>query len=210
MSVVVVINEQCTSAERAEVLAAAEAVGSGVSVHTETLLSVSGDAEEVTAALDGQPAVRNVAALGGAYPLASAESRCGRQSTVRLGAAALGSDQFVVIAGPCAVETRNQLLDTARSVRAAGGHALRGGAFKPRTSPYAFHGLGHEGLRLLAEARAETGLPVVTEVVDVRDLEQVADVAVRVPRPRSRGPAPARRGEGRDGVAGRHRGRRRP
>jgi len=71
-----------------------------------------------------------------------------------------------VMAGPCAVESRDQLLETARAVKEAGARVLRGGAFKPRTSPYSFQGLGEEGLRLLAEARAETGLPVVTEVMD--------------------------------------------
>jgi 3-deoxy-7-phosphoheptulonate synthase len=89
----------------------------------------------------------------------------------------IGGGSFAIIAGPCAVESREQLLETARIVRDAGGTLLRGGAYKPRTSPYAFQGLGQEGLRLLAEAKAQTGLPVVTEVVDPRDLEQVLEVA---------------------------------
>jgi 3-deoxy-7-phosphoheptulonate synthase len=83
----------------------------------------------------------------------------------------------VIIAGPCTVESREQTLGIARAVRAAGATMLRGGAYKPRTSPYSFQGLGPEGLEILAEARAETGLPVVTEVLDPRLVEQVGAVA---------------------------------
>jgi 3-deoxy-7-phosphoheptulonate synthase len=83
----------------------------------------------------------------------------------------------VIIAGPCAVESEEQLITTARAVKAAGASILRGGAFKPRTSPYSFRGLGQEGLRLLALARADTGLPVVTEVMDARHLPAVAACA---------------------------------
>jgi 3-deoxy-7-phosphoheptulonate synthase len=90
---------------------------------------------------------------------------------------AIGGSRIVVIAGPCAVEQDAQLLSTARAVQAAGARILRGGAFKPRTSPYSFQGLKAEGLTLLARARAETGLPVVTEVMDARHLEMVAAVA---------------------------------
>ena len=79
----------------------------------------------------------------------------------------------MVIAGPCAVENEEQILSAARAVKAAGARVLRGGAYKPRTSPYSFQGLKADGLRLLARARAETGLPVVTEVMDARHLEQV-------------------------------------
>ena len=82
-----------------------------------------------------------------------------------------------MIAGPCTVESREQTLETARIVRDAGATLFRGGAYKPRTSPYAFQGLGQEGLRLLAEAKAETGLPIVTELMDQRDLDQVLEVA---------------------------------
>ncbi|MGD8993224.1 MAG: 3-deoxy-7-phosphoheptulonate synthase [Desulfobacterales bacterium] len=88
----------------------------------------------------------------------------------------IGRD-FVVIAGPCSVESETQLLDTARAVKAAGADMLRGGAFKPRTSPYAFQGLGLQGLKILEKARQETGLPVVTEVVDPRDVSWVAEFA---------------------------------
>ena len=83
----------------------------------------------------------------------------------------VGGENFALIAGPCTVESREQVLETARVVRDAGATLFRGGAYKPRTSPYAFQGLGQEGLRLLAEAKAETGLPIVTELMDIRDLE---------------------------------------
>jgi 3-deoxy-7-phosphoheptulonate synthase len=88
----------------------------------------------------------------------------------------IGRD-FVVIAGPCSVESETQLLETARDVKAAGADMLRGGAFKPRTSPYAFQGLGLQGLKILEQARQETGLPIVTEVVDPRDVSWVAEFA---------------------------------
>ena len=89
----------------------------------------------------------------------------------------IGSHDFVVAAGPCSVEGRDMILQTASAVRRAGAGLLRGGAFKPRTSPYAFQGLGEEALELLAEARATTGLPVVTECLDVRHAERIAAVA---------------------------------
>ncbi len=89
----------------------------------------------------------------------------------------IGGAEVVIVAGPCAVEGEEQVLTTARAVRAGGARILRGGAFKPRTSPYSFQGLKDEGLRLLALARAETGLPVVTEVLDPRQLERVAACA---------------------------------
>src|SRR5207249_10382486 len=89
----------------------------------------------------------------------------------------LGGGVFGVIAGPCAVETRDQTLKAARAVRESGARFLRGGAYKPRTSPYAFQGTKVDGLKILAEARAETGLPVVTEVLDTAHVEIVAEYA---------------------------------
>ena len=89
----------------------------------------------------------------------------------------IGDGFFGLIAGPCTVETREQTLETARAVAAAGATVLRGGAFKPRSSPYAFQGLGSKGLEILAEAREETGLPIVTELLDPRDVAEVAEIA---------------------------------
>ncbi len=89
----------------------------------------------------------------------------------------IGGEQFTLIAGPCTIESREQTLTTAHAVHAAGASMFRGGAYKPRTSPHAFQGLGQEGLRMLAEAKDQTGLPIVTECIDVRDLDGVLEVA---------------------------------
>ena len=108
---------------------------------------------------------------------ASARRERGGRTVVEVDGARVGGGHFALIAGPCTVESREQMLEAARAVRAAGAHMLRGGAFKPRTSPHSFQGLGVEGLRLLQEAKEETGLPVVTEVMDARDIEDVREVA---------------------------------
>jgi 3-deoxy-7-phosphoheptulonate synthase len=107
------------------------------------------------------------------YKLASVEFHP-KPSAVRVNdAVSVGSKQFVIMAGPCSVESKEQILKTARSVQKAGAQVLRGGAYKPRTSPYDFQGLAEEGLRLLELARKETGLPLVTEVMSQRDVERV-------------------------------------
>ncbi len=98
------------------------------------------------------------------------------RTVVNVSGIEIGRD-FVVIAGPCSVESEMQLLETARAVKASGADMLRGGAFKPRTSPYAFQGLGIQGLKILDKARQETGLPIITEVVDPRDVSWVAEFA---------------------------------
>ncbi len=103
--------------------------------------------------------------------------RGGSGCLVKAGNLSFGGTQLVIIAGPCAVESKAQLLETAVAVKEAGAVMLRGGAFKPRTSPYEFQGLSHAGLEYLAEARALTGLPIVTEVLDTRDVAEVAEVA---------------------------------
>jgi len=95
-------------------------------------------------------------------------------TVVRVGPVEIGNGTVVVIGGPCSVDTEENVMEAARAVKAAGGHILRGGAFKPRTSPYAFRGHGEKGLHILAAARAETGLPIITEVMDARDVELVA------------------------------------
>jgi 3-deoxy-7-phosphoheptulonate synthase len=125
------------------------------------------------------PGVESVTPILKPYKLVSREFVADR-SVVRAGdgpGAALGGRELAIIAGPCSVEGREMLWDTARAVRAAGAGMLRGGAYKPRSSPYAFQGLGKTALKLLAEVRAETGLPVVTEVMDTRQVEIVAEHA---------------------------------
>ena len=97
----------------------------------------------------------------------------GSPAKIRIGCLLLGGDNLVVMAGPCSVESREQLMEIAHAIKAAGGHVLRGGAYKPRTLPYSFQGLGEVGLKMLAEARSETGLPIVTEVMSPEDVELV-------------------------------------
>src|SRR3954464_7524720 len=126
------------------------------------------------------PGVESVTPVLKPYKLASREFAVER-TIVRVGGrdaeSSFGGNAITVIAGPCSVENRDMLLSTARSVSAAGATMLRGGAFKPRTSPYAFQGMGKQGLELLAEVRAETGLPVVTEVMDTRQVDLIAEHA---------------------------------
>jgi len=108
--------------------------------------------------------------------LASLNGERGQGTVVTVGSVRVGED-FVVIAGPCSVESEEQLIKTALKVKEAGGNMLRGGAFKPRTSPYDFQGLGLKGLKILEKAKKETGLPVVTEVIDPRDVSWVCEYA---------------------------------
>lgn len=122
--------------------------------------------------LDSDPRVESVKPILSEYKLVSRELHP-HDSVVRIGNAAVGGRELFVIGGPCAVESREQMRATGRAVRAAGAQALRGGAFKPRTSPYSFQGLGEEGLQILEEISRELALPAVTEVVEVGDVEAV-------------------------------------
>jgi 3-deoxy-7-phosphoheptulonate synthase len=111
------------------------------------------------------------------HKLASASSHPGERTVLDIAGRKIGGEHFALIAGPCAVESAAQTLQTAQAVADAGASMFRGGAYKPRTSPYAFQGLGTEGLRILAQAKAQTGLPIVTELMDMRDLDAVLEVA---------------------------------
>ncbi len=122
------------------------------------------------------PGVDQVTPVSSKFKLVSRDFQSA-PTVVNVGDVEVGGDEFVVMAGPCAVETRDQYLTTARHVAGSGGHILRGGAFKPRTSPYSFQGLGEEGLQIMAEARQETGLPIVTEVVSPSAVPLVARYA---------------------------------
>jgi 3-deoxy-7-phosphoheptulonate synthase len=122
------------------------------------------------------PGVDRVLPISRPYKLASREFRP-EDSVFPLDGVQVGGDEIFIIAGPCSVESRSQLLETAHAVREAGAHALRGGAFKPRTSPYSFQGLGEAGLEFLAEARQATGLPIVTEVMTPEQISLVARYA---------------------------------
>jgi len=135
--------------------------------------AIGGDIGDVSA-LAG---VEQITPLTKPYKLASAELTSGEQTVLEIGDQRIGAGHFALIAGPCTVESREQLLVTADVVRDGGATMLRGGAYKPRTSPYSFQGLGLEGLALLAAAKARTGLPIVTELLDVRDIDAVMEVA---------------------------------
>jgi len=144
----------------------------------QTVVAAIGD-ETTHASLESLtalPQVERVLRVQKRYKLASRESHPGG-TVVDAGGVKIGGDQVVLMAGPCSVESKDQLLATARAVKAAGATVLRGGAYKPRTSPYEFQGLGPEGLRLLEAARAETGLRIITEVLGERDVDLVAVTA---------------------------------
>src|SRR6516162_7085810 len=146
-----------------------------------TVIGAIGDVEQDASVeslgLEGQSGVDRVVPILKPYKLASAQITHGERTVLEIDGRKVGGESFALIAGPCTVESREQTLQTARIVRDAGATLFRGGAYKPRTSPYAFQGLGQEGLKLLAEAKAETGLPIVTELMDLRDLDQVLEVA---------------------------------
>jgi 3-deoxy-7-phosphoheptulonate synthase len=143
-----------------------------------TVIGVIGDREHIgRLELEGAPGVDRMVPIMKPYKLSSAEITHGARTVLEIAGRKVGGEHFAMIAGPCTVESREQTLETARVVRDAGATMFRGGAYKPRTSPYAFQGLGQEGLRLLLEAKLETGLPIVTEVLDARDLDQVLEVA---------------------------------
>ncbi len=118
------------------------------------------------------PGVEEVIPITKPYKLSSKEFQP-QDTTIKVGDLNIGGEEVVVIAGPCAVETEEQVLETAHAVKAAGANILRGGAFKPSTSPYGFRGLGEDGLKILARAREETGLPIITEVMTPQDVELV-------------------------------------
>jgi 3-deoxy-7-phosphoheptulonate synthase len=122
------------------------------------------------------PGVESVMPVLKPYKLVSYEFR-GRHSHVQIGNVVVGAKEFVMMAGPCSVESESQITAIAKEVRKAGARILRGGAFKPRTSPYSFQGLGKLGLQFLAEARRVTGMPVITEVMDTKDLDLVCEYA---------------------------------
>ena len=143
-----------------------------------TVIGAIGDDREMIASLslEGEPGVEKVVPILKPFKLVSREFRH-EDAVVEVSGRRVGGGAFCLIAGPCTVESRGQTLTTAHAVKAAGAGMLRGGAYKPRTSPYTFQGLGRPALDILAEAREETGLPIVTELMDVRQLEDVLEVA---------------------------------
>jgi 3-deoxy-7-phosphoheptulonate synthase len=127
--------------------------------------------------LEAQPGVEKVIRILTPYKLASRETKP-ESTIVDLGMGVkVGNHRITIFAGPCAVESREQIMEVAKTIKESGGHVLRGGAFKPRTSPYAFQGLKNDGLLLLSQARDEYGIPVVTEVMDIASIEVILENA---------------------------------
>jgi 3-deoxy-7-phosphoheptulonate synthase len=164
------------------VVAKIQAAGLGTHVIvgvTRSVVGVVGDdrtKEMLRESLSVSPGVERVVAILQPYKLVSREF-LSHDTVVGVNGTEVGGAKVAVMAGPCSVESREQILATARAVKAAGGTILRGGAFKPRTSPYSFQGLEEDGLKLLAEARAETGLPIVTEAMDASQMDLVVRYA---------------------------------
>ncbi len=177
---IIIMKQGATAAQSAGVIARVEHQGYRVHIsegEERTIIGVIGNGRplnrEQIEMMDG---VERTVAILRPFKLASREMHP-RDTVIQLNGVSIGGPRITVIAGPCAVESREQLLETAHAVKDAGAQLLRGGAFKPRTSPYNFQGLGEEGLRYLAEARRETGMPVVTEVTDSQLVPMVAAYA---------------------------------
>jgi 3-deoxy-7-phosphoheptulonate synthase len=176
---VIIMQREATPDEIQAVIEAVEGAGfrafvnPGVERKVIALLGAV-DAEKVTLAdrFVSMPGVERVAPISEPYKLASRQTHP-EDTIVRVGKVRVGGPSLAIIAGPCSVESFEQTLEVARAVKAAGANLLRGGAFKPRTSPYAFQGLGRQALEILAQAREATGLPIVTEALDPHDLPMV-------------------------------------
>lgn len=177
---IVVMNRGASQPEVERVLAKLER--EGFSVHLSqgverTIIGAIGDKTRLSAvALEAMSGVDKVVPILQPFKLASRDFHP-ENTVIQVGDIEIGGDQVQVMAGPCAVESREQLLESAHRVKEAGATILRGGAFKPRTSPYSFQGLGEEGLKLLVEAREQTGLLVVTEVMDPQSVDVVCEYA---------------------------------
>jgi 3-deoxy-7-phosphoheptulonate synthase len=178
--VIVVLGPSCRLSEKAAVVRFIERNGGRLLVSEigdETHIGLIGpEAQSLADQLRAMPGVIGIREVAPPYPQVSLEHHP-EPSEVRVGPVRFGGTGVVIIAGPCSVESQSQLHDIAKSIAAAGASMLRGGAFKPRTSPYSFQGLGEEGLMLLASVGEETGLPVVTEVVATEDVPLVGRYA---------------------------------
>jgi len=168
---IVVMSVDATAKDTAAVIAKIKDMGYRahlVEGEERNIIGIIGDDRKLpdASSFDMMTGVERTMRVSHPYKLASREFNPGINTLVPLNGASLGDKKVLVIAGPCAVESREQILETAHAVKEAGATALRGGAYKPRTSPYSFQGLGEKGLEYLAEAREQTGLPIVTEVME--------------------------------------------
>jgi 3-deoxy-7-phosphoheptulonate synthase len=176
----IIMQEGASEEQIAHVLERLEEVGARGHVsegERVTVIGAIGDREELTSLpLEACPGVDRVVAILKPYKLVSREFHA-QDTVIDVRGVRVGAGHFVLIAGPCSIENEEQVMAAARAVKENGGNMLRGGAFKPRSSPYSFQGLGVKGLQLMAAAREETGLPVVTELMDPRDLGPVLEYA---------------------------------
>lgn len=177
---IVIMKPGATMTEKSAVIGRAE--DKGFKVHLSegkerTIIGLIGDDRILNREqMERMPGVERVVPVLKPFKVASREFKPD-DTTFTVGDVVVGSDELIIMAGPCSVESRSQIIETAHAVKEAGAHALRGGAFKPRTSPYAFQGLGEEGLQYLAEAREETGLPIITEVMEPAMVPLVCEYA---------------------------------
>jgi 3-deoxy-7-phosphoheptulonate synthase len=174
------MKSQASAADISRVCAKIEALGFKPHIipgEQRTAIGITGNSGPIDPAeFEDLPGVADAIRVSKAYKLVSRETK--REDTVvKVNGVPVGGERIVLCGGPCAVESREQILESARAVKAGGGELLRGGAYKPRTSPYSFQGLREEGLRYLAEAREKTGLGVVTEAVDVESFDLVESYA---------------------------------
>jgi 3-deoxy-7-phosphoheptulonate synthase len=178
--VLIVMDRSATPAQVDGVVKAAERMGlkaHPIAGEQRTAVGLTGNSGTIEpAAFENLPGVLEVIKVSHPYKLVSREFHP-EDTVVSIGGVPVGGTRLAIIAGPCAVETLEQTVTIAKEVKARGAHLLRGGAYKPRTSPYSFQGLGEEGLRILAAAREETGLPVVTEALDTSSIDLVAKYA---------------------------------
>lgn len=177
---IIVMSPTATQAEIDNVIA--RVTSAGLKVHLSegklrTIIGLIGEKKLMAQLpLEAMAGVEKAISVTAGYKLVSREVKT-EDTVINIGGVLVGGNNLVVMAGPCAVESREQLLESARIVKAGGAQFLRGGAFKPRTSPYSFQGLEEEGLKMLAEAREVTGLKVVTEVVDIQSVSMVSEYA---------------------------------
>lgn len=178
---IIVMRKGASEAQVTEIVERVREAGFGVHLsqgEERTIIGAIGGDRAVLADLnlESAPGVERVTPISKPYKLVSRDFHP-EDTVIQIGGASVGGNDLWVVAGPCSVEGRDLLLESARLVKEGGAHALRAGAFKPRSSPYSFQGLGEVGLQYMAEAREETGLPLVTEVMDTRDVELVAAYA---------------------------------
>ena len=175
---VVIMKPQASAAEIENVIQRAESMGAQTQPiygENHTVIALVGDLTQVQRqTFDAMAGVQKTVRIQDPYKLTSRTTNP-EGTVIDVGGVRFGGDQVVVMAGPCSVESREQIIQTAIAVKEAGASVLRGGAFKPRTSPYSFQGLGEEGLKYLAEAREITGLPVISEVMTVEAIDLVAE-----------------------------------